>query len=70
MFPKTQAQLEDTFLLVGGFDGAEGEELDAIVRFDPLSYQWETLRQRLDVPRRGAAAVAVPADWVECAEQD
>ena len=63
------AQLDDTFLLVGGLDdGGLGPEQvsGGIVQFDPLHYQWVDLVPVLDPPRWGPAVVALPEGFADC----
>jgi len=61
----TSVQLNNGFLAIGGFDRND-LEVDTIYRFDPNSYDWVLEKERLAVPRRFAAAVAVPDEFLAC----
>jgi len=61
----TNLQLNNEFLAIGGMDN-DVMELDTIYRFDPDIYDWVLEPQRLKIPRRRAAAVAVPDDFLDC----
>lgn len=55
----TAAQLEDTFLVLGGYSGSPGYR-QTIYEFDPVNYGWVLRDQELRVPLDGVAAVAMP----------
>ena len=59
------AQLEDTFLVVGGRDGA-GVYLDTIYEFDNVDYRWTLRSQRLADPMIFPGVVAVPGEKITC----
>jgi len=61
----TNAQLNNGFLAIGGFN-SDNQEVDTIYRFDPNSYDWVLEPSRLAIPRRRAEAVAVPDDFLAC----
>ncbi len=63
------AQLEDTFLLVGGYlrrDGGSGVELNTIYEFDQINYGWILRTQRLQLARDTPGVVALPRNALEC----
>ncbi len=60
------AQLEDTFLMVGGHDNYLGVYFNTILMFDQENYEFVELEQRVQYRRSYAAAIAVPDDVVNC----
>ena len=64
LYLSSSVQLEDTFLLLGGWNG--GEDTDAIYRYDNLGQDWVLEEQRLPLPLEQAGALAVPKETVDC----
>ncbi len=61
------AQLEDTFVVVGGHGPDEWEYLDSVYVFDNVDYEWDLLDQRLAIPRSDyPGVVAVTEDFLNC----
>ncbi len=55
----SSVQYEDTFLLVGGFNGEEW--IDTIYQYNQTSQTWILREERLSAPKaRGAAVLAGP----------
>ena len=49
----------DTFLLVGGFSGGNGGELDKILQYNPSNGTWSELPGKLKKARMGHTAILV-----------
>ena len=64
-YEASSAQLQDTFLVVGGTD-EDGNHLDTIYEFDHVTYDWLLRSQRLPAPLRFPGVVAVPGNTVSC----
>jgi len=58
------AQLEDDFLVIGGYEN--GKNLNSVYRFDKDLYDWVLLDAVMQIPRRFAAAVPVPDSFLSC----
>ena len=51
-------QLDDTFYIIGGFDGSL--TFDTVYEFDPEFFSWILRKERLTTPRRWHGVVPVP----------
>ena len=60
----SSAQLENTFLIVGGYDGTKS--IDTIYEFDQINYDWILRSQKLPTPLRFSGVVVVPKDTIGC----
>ena len=58
-------QFQDSFILIGGYDHGEGYQ-DTILKFNPDSYRWTKLPQKLRNARRYHAAFFVSNDYITC----
>ena len=54
-----QAQLEDTFLVVGGF---EGDFMGSIFEFVPRTLSWKKREERLKFPRQYHSVIQIPKE--------
>ncbi len=58
-------QYEDTFLVIGGFDGSS-TRLDTIYQYDPNSESWVLRPERLASPRGAMGAVLTGPPLANC----
>ena len=54
-----QVQLEDTFLVVGGFDS---NLMQSVFEFDPRTLSWMKREERLKFPRKYHSVIQIPRD--------
>ncbi len=59
------AQLDETFLIVGGVD-VDSYQMDSIIEFDQINYEWIFRSQKLSTPRITPGAIALPRGFVQC----
>ena len=58
--------LGDSFVIVGGYDETDFEELDTIIAYDADAAEWVVRPERLATPRSRMAAFTVPDNYFQC----
>jgi N-acetylneuraminic acid mutarotase len=67
LYYSTSIPYENSFLVVGGYDGYDGESnLDTIFYFDATAMEWTTLTRRLKTGRSASTGFMVPQSALNC----
>jgi len=64
IYDLSRAQISKGVVAIGGI--AEGAMSSKVYVFDDQAYEWKLQEQELKVAREGAAAIAVPDEFLKC----
>ena len=59
-------QMNDTFVIIGGFNNEEGENYDSFYEYDQVTNSWVERAEKLTLGRHSVSAVLIPDEIAQC----